>query len=77
MIWKSASTLPALTEKRTSTSIPINMNCHNKKQSGVRDQIIHFIQPKQIDGMAFNKSQNKCWIYVPIVKLVSYQLLVC
>ena len=31
--WKSASTLPKLTEKRTSTSIPINNNCHNKNQS--------------------------------------------
>ena len=31
--WKSASTLPKLTEKRTSTSIPINKNCHNKNQS--------------------------------------------
>jgi len=31
--WKSASTLPMLTEKRTSTSIPINKDCHNKNQS--------------------------------------------
>ena len=32
VFWKSASTLPVLTEKRTSTSIPININCHNKNQ---------------------------------------------
>ena len=31
--WKSASALPMLTEKRTSTSIPINNECHNKNQS--------------------------------------------
>ena len=31
--WKSASALPMLTEKRTSTSIPINKDCHNKNQS--------------------------------------------
>ena len=30
---KSASALPMLTEKRTSTSIPINNECHNKNQS--------------------------------------------
>ena len=31
--WKSASALPMLTEKRTSTSIPINNECHNKNPS--------------------------------------------
>ena len=82
--WKSASTLPVLIEKRTSTSIPINTNCHNKNQSLLREQIIHFIHPKQIysNDVFINtkilrdiRTHNICKILVdlvPIAKRKSY-----
>ena len=53
--WKSASTLPVLTEKRTSTSIPINMVCHNKNKLRVREQKIHFYNQNTLMDNRFYK----------------------
>ena len=48
-----------LTEKRTSTSIPINNDCHNKNQCLVREQKVHFVKQKQIDCKEFVYKLNK------------------
>ena len=64
-----------LTEKRTSTSIPINVNCHNKNQSVVREQITHFIKPKQIYYKCVFIDLKIIWgIYVPVYSQISIKL---
>ena len=67
-----------LTEKRTSTSIPINIKCHNKKKYWVWDQIEHFILPKQISSYQVRKNPIKIWgLYVHKKKIVCVDLNNC